>query len=65
MMNCVHGKYGQVALDHLKDQILTTFTNEFKKHNKSVSNATDTSDIISLLKSHTDIIESEVHILKG
>ena len=51
-MKCIHERYDQVALDHLKDQTETAVTNKFKKHTKYVSSTTDTSNVISLLKSH-------------
>ena len=52
----IHKKFLQTALDHLKKQIITEVTKEFKYYNKPV----DLSATIPLLKSQMQSLESEV-----
>ena len=53
-------KFHQTALDHLKKQIITEVTEEFKHCNKPV----DLSGTIPLLKSQIQSLESEVQFLR-
>ena len=56
----INKKFHQTALDHLKKQIMTKVTEEFKHHNKPVH----LSVTIPLLKSHIQSLESEVQFLR-
>ena len=52
-------------MDYLKRQILTEVTQEIKKRSISKCNASNTTDIISSIKSDIQTLESEINILRS
>ena len=65
MEKYISQKYDQVALDHLKNQIIEELTKGYESNKNKTIDKSPNTDIISTLRSQIVTLESEIYFLRG